>query len=376
MLLSNSKPALVQMLKICDAHAMENRYRYNVAKCEVLSSVPSGRLENISLHGQKVPLSETFTYLGCAFTSNGILWEKHFDRMSAKALTATNMLSSVGCNGRSIGVGASLAIFRTFVRPVLEYGLALCPPSGMKKLEKTYGKCIRWISSSGTGAAADVIGLFGNMETLEARRERLGSRFSKRVRELGESEAHYAIVDAQRAHNSKSVPGSIFKNLKELPLVKTWQSARNTARLTMQESGAGPLTWKDRREELMDAVSIDYITGFIFGGLDADSRKETTKAFRKLSPNEQNAIFLWCLNRAAGQWKICRNCRAAAGTKAHLEECILHMTGRPAGPSLLEDMILEARTSTTELARIAAQIRRCIGDKPLGSIRAPDGQDD
>jgi hypothetical protein len=126
--------------------------------------------------------------------------------------------------------------------------------------------------------------------------------------------------------------------------------------------------WIERREEMMDEVSLTFVTAYTFGGHDLRSRKAHLKAYRALSPKEQHLILLWSLNRATGHWKTCRSCRAAPGTKSHLEACILGIITPPRGPSHLDDRLFAGRENAATLSRVAADIRRCIGDTPLQDI--------
>ena len=126
-LMSNSRRAMQAMLDICSRHASLNRYRYGVAKCELLASAPIPDTQPLTLSGLPLAVSKRFTYLGCTFSSDGVAWADHWTRMGVKALSASDALNSAGCNGHGFGVAIGLRTFRTFVRPILEYGLALCP---------------------------------------------------------------------------------------------------------------------------------------------------------------------------------------------------------------------------------------------------------
>lgn len=361
-LLANSKAGLRKMLTVCEKHSADKRYRFNVAKCEVVASAPG----SFEIYSQPLPRSDSFVYLGCPFAKDGIDWEGHFKRMGAKALTAADSLNQSGVNGRGLGVSVALSVFRTFIRPVLEYGLALCPQGKIEKLKPSYGRTLSWLSSSGKGASPDVIGLFGALEPLHARWERLNYRFINRVAELPTRSGVFAVVDAFQSHNTKRTPASVFSTKERNPICKARSLAINSARFSgvPKPKDNSDEVWKLRKEELMQQVPLHYHTGFIFGALDIDSRLPAKKAFSSLSPLSQHSILLWCLNRATGHWKICRGCRVLEGTKDHVEACILHTRGAPVGPSHLEDRLFESMTDAAGLEQIARDIIRCIGERP------------
>lgn len=361
-LLANSRAGLAKMLSVCEEHSASKRYRFNVAKCEVVSSAPA----TFELYSQRLPSTDTFVYLGCPFNKDGVDWESHFKRMGAKALTAADSLNQSGVNGRGLGVSVALSVFRTFIRPVLEYGLALCPLRKVNKLKPVYGRTLSWLSSSGKGASPDVIGLFGALEPLEARWERLNYRFINKVAELPNKSGVFAVVDAFKSHECKKTPNSVFCTKDANPICKARRMAINSARFAgtpKPKDNSGDL-WKLRKEELMAQIPSNFQTGFIFGSLNIDSRPLAKKAFSSLPPLLQHSILLWCLNRATGHWKVCRGCRIAEGTKAHVESCILGLGGIPVGPSHIEDRIIEVMTDPVGLRSISNEIIRCIGERP------------
>jgi Reverse transcriptase (RNA-dependent DNA polymerase)/Endonuclease-reverse transcriptase len=365
-LMANSKSSLQKMLLICENHSEAKRYRFNVSKCEVVASAPG----NFTLYAEPLPRSDSFTYLGCPFTKNGIDWEGHFRRMGAKATTAADSLCQSGINGRGLGISVALPIFRTFIRPVLEYSLALCPKNKIAKLKPAYGRALSWLASAGKGASSDVIGLFGGLEPLNARWERLSYRFLNKVisREPAKTGV-FAVMDAFKSHGSKKVPGSVFSTKDENPMCKEWIRLRNRARF---EKRAVPRdesdkAWKVRKEELMQAVPAEFQTGFIFGSLDSTSRPRALRAYSSLEPPLQHAILLWCLNRATGHWKVCRGCQQAEAMKMHVEACILGLDGVSGGPSLLEDKIFDNMCNASVLRSAAQDIILCIGDRPTSN---------
>ena len=354
------------MLAVCDRHAADNRYRFNVTKCEVVSSESRPQPQDFYLHGSPVPLSSHFTYLGCTFGANGIDWSEHWKRMVQKALTSTRLMADAGLKGREIGVTGALAAFRTFVRPVLEYGLALCPKSSTHAAALGYNKCIRWMASSGNGASADIIGLFGNLEPFLARHERLLSRFFLRANRLASRDGeHFAVVDALKSSANRSVAGSIFKGCRNSLIVKAWLRSLAGATGVDGEPEAASLSWAERKERWMDDSSRAYQSGYVFRGHDRASRARHHQAFSALTPRDQHAILIWCLNRATGSWRYCWRCRVADGTKQHVEQCILGVRGTPRGPSILEDRLREARESSTATRAVAGEIRRVIGETPI-----------
>jgi hypothetical protein len=156
---------------------------------------------------------------------------------------------------------------------VLEYSLALCPKNKIAKLKPAYGRTLSWLASAGKGASSDVIGLFGGLEPLNARWERLSYKFLNKVISRGPDKTEvFAVMDALKSHGSKKVPGSVFSSKDENPMYKEWIRSRNRARFEKRAIPESDKAWKVRKEELMQAVPAEFQTGFIFGSLDSTSR--------------------------------------------------------------------------------------------------------
>jgi hypothetical protein len=363
-LMANSRSSLKSMLQEAETHSHVNRYRFSVAKCELVASSDPHRDGPLMLYDQPLPVSQQFTYLGVAFKADGIDWPSHQKRMATRALAAAGSLRDSGINGRIMSMSTSLSAFRTFVRPILEYGLSICPRSKLDTIRKTYRRCLSWACSAGKGACIASTELFGGLEPFDARHEKLGRRFYMRTLGLQkESSFHFAIVDAFKSANEKSTISSVFKHLRALESVKAINAAQNRRFWRAQEEPLVP-QWASRLEDfILDACS-SFKSAFIFGGRDAIERKAFLQSYKKLKPTEQRWIYLWCLNRASGLWKLCRHCHTADGTKSHLEACALGLCTVPTGPSNLEDRLFNT-TSVEEMKSIAEDIHRCIGDGPI-----------
>ena len=144
-LMAERESTLRDMLRVCEIHSLGNRYRFNALKCEILSTLPLS-MSVYSQEGEdcrRMPQVDSFTYLGCNVTVNGINWENHFSRLRTRALNITSFLASAGITGRGLGLEAALMAYRSLVRPVMEYGLCLVPkPEGLSL--KFLTKYINW----------------------------------------------------------------------------------------------------------------------------------------------------------------------------------------------------------------------------------------
>ncbi|RKP15521.1 hypothetical protein ROZALSC1DRAFT_7345, partial [Rozella allomycis CSF55] len=80
---------------------------------------------NLKLYNEPLSRVDTAVYLGMPFNAFGIDWMSHVKARSEKAKRTACMLSTCGFNGSGWPISASVNVYKTFVRPQLEYGLSL-----------------------------------------------------------------------------------------------------------------------------------------------------------------------------------------------------------------------------------------------------------
>ncbi|KAI9027376.1 hypothetical protein CLU79DRAFT_679702, partial [Phycomyces nitens] len=121
------------------------------SKCEVLNPLPNLPL---TLYGNDLPSCTTFKYLGIPFSSHGIDRTAIFAHSQKKAVSAMHMLGTLGVHMFAFGLTAAIQAYLIFVRPILEYSLAIILAGQMDSapLQKAQNAClwvcIRWSNTS------------------------------------------------------------------------------------------------------------------------------------------------------------------------------------------------------------------------------------
>ncbi|RKP16472.1 hypothetical protein ROZALSC1DRAFT_7131, partial [Rozella allomycis CSF55] len=109
------------LLRICEEWSLKVGMRFSPDKCIFIFKSKI----KLKLYDQELPQVDTAVYLGIPFTIHGIDWMSHVKTRIKKALSTACMLSTVGFNGSGWPISASVKVYKTFVRPQLEYGLSL-----------------------------------------------------------------------------------------------------------------------------------------------------------------------------------------------------------------------------------------------------------
>ena len=90
-------------------------------------------LSNFQLYGKNIPRVNQFQYLGIPFHKNGINSEQLVNQRITKATSNMALLRQIGIHQYGIGLWPALRAYRTSIRPVLEYGLAIIKLSAKQK---------------------------------------------------------------------------------------------------------------------------------------------------------------------------------------------------------------------------------------------------
>lgn len=365
-LLSTSESDLHRLLALCEDHAARNRYKFGVRKCEIVSS--RALTMPAKLYEESLTVSSTFTYLGVPVTANGIDWNCHINQMGTKALASAHFFQSVGCNGGGFDLTTSLRIFKSFVRPMVEYCLCLCPLRFSKLVDRWYGRCLKVMTTMPRSTSHVTIGMFSELHPARLRMKKLAFKFAVRSRGRG---SDFAIHFAFEAFRRKPLKKSTFYELASNEIVTRRDAARNRALFERVEPVLPKV--EDILDEMLQEDLTKLSSSFIFQRTTHGSRKAWRKNFALLSRVDQRQILLWVCNLSAGRWKVCRHCGHVGATKHHLEECVYRGMRRPTGgsPSWTEDRLAEA-ADPIRLAGVVRWIVAMVGSHPTdGRHRVP-----
>ena len=120
-LISKSGRHLSQLLTLAEADSIARGYRFSPTKCAVISNDSAPK----RLYGAPVPRVKSFCYLGIDFTASGIDEIGHVKRRASKAESAAKSLARIGARSSVLSARSLVQLFKSVVRPCLEYGLPL-----------------------------------------------------------------------------------------------------------------------------------------------------------------------------------------------------------------------------------------------------------
>ncbi|KAG2216206.1 hypothetical protein INT45_011159 [Circinella minor] len=138
-----SPEELQHLLHLTQQHSEQYSYRWHPAKCQIINSDN----HQFFLYDEEIKNVAWFKYLRILFTSTDIDTARLLQHNTTKTIAAMNLFHSIGVNQYALGLGLSLRIYRSFIRPIMEYGLAIIHLITEHKelIEKTQKRCIRLI---------------------------------------------------------------------------------------------------------------------------------------------------------------------------------------------------------------------------------------
>jgi hypothetical protein len=179
------------MLSLAEEHSIANGYKWSPTKCQIITTPPppgSPPPYTYSLYNTPLPITDTATYLGLPFNQYGIAKSKMIHQATTKAIRQQQLLRHLGLHQYSMGIHHALKAYRIFVRPIMEYGLAIINvnPIHQRILQQCQQQCIRLLLNHHADAntPTTIIEHIANLPTIKTRISILQFRFLRRSSKL------------------------------------------------------------------------------------------------------------------------------------------------------------------------------------------------
>jgi hypothetical protein len=180
--------ALQAAIDECTSWQQKSKLKFNIEKCGIISQNAS---QPVVLDGDVIPVVQHYKYLGLIFDAQGVRWEEYIDKITNKYMGILRGLEGIK---RRWTLSTRLAIFRSFVRPVIEYCLPLLTKwisrqdnkdYLFKKLGKLHKTGIEWIFDKRTPTS--VLESMSGVGSFNFRVKQLEFTLANHLRTLNES---------------------------------------------------------------------------------------------------------------------------------------------------------------------------------------------
>ena len=305
-LVADSSEHMQQLLGECEQHALSHGYRFAATKCVRITTTSD---QPVFLHGLPLPTESSFPYLGVAFGLKGIASGAHVASRAQSFQAALSLFRSFGFNGFGFRAQCRSALYTTFLRPVLEYGLSLLQNVGdVKLLQLQQNQALRFMFSAPWSTSSVALHALAGLPLLATRHEVLRARWLRR--------AFAAPPDCLISHaaleSKRRKSGSV---LHERARAKVKASGSDEAfnaslRAFIQLSNTALLSEQPGTPTLPLPPSTPF-----GGGLALLDGFVDRRASLRMSK--------WLLGRPFGEPKLCLRCGSRRGSKLHLQSCCI-----------------------------------------------------
>ena len=213
---AKSLQATKALLGVCEEWADENRMRFAPHKCiHIAPSTPDnphGAVENLKLYNLDLNQQEAAKYLGLFFTEHGLDLKRSIEERCQKANGATKMLSEIGMNGSGWTYASSALAYKMFIRPVMEYGIALRPlgaeSNEMKSLERCQNHALRQILGVPASTSISAMHKVLLIEPMLHRNRVLNAQFTARLHNNNDAAIPAVVVWRNKIARGKQTHGT------------------------------------------------------------------------------------------------------------------------------------------------------------------------
>jgi hypothetical protein len=94
------------------------------------------------MNGSELKRTEYFPYLGVIFDAYGIHWPMHWKRLNEKARKSLDILKGIV---KGIKLSTGIKVLQSFIMPIIEYGLCICPERDSRVLLRTWKNLIKGV---------------------------------------------------------------------------------------------------------------------------------------------------------------------------------------------------------------------------------------
>ncbi len=103
----------------------------------------------VPLQQEVLPQQREFSYLGITVGPKGILHEQHVVSLAVKFRSVANMFRPLGFKANGFRLGTRISLLKTFLRPILEYGLPfITNVAALVKLQSLQSQALRFMFSA------------------------------------------------------------------------------------------------------------------------------------------------------------------------------------------------------------------------------------
>jgi hypothetical protein len=259
---------------------------------------------------------------------DGINWREHFQRLTEKAKKVLNFFRSVGFNQNGFRERTKLMIFKTFLRPLWEYGAAIAPNTKyiQNHVEKTQLEALRAMFSVGRSTSGDAMRFLAGITHTSHRWMELNARWLDKVIQRG-NDYMTTLARARSNHKhakSKSCFATIGRNeILDHHYRKLEAELANATQDSVHGHRPRELTKSiiEKRFEILENIKLSCKRTRLMATDPLCKPRYIYSLTRDLDCKTVRYGILWSLGRFVGKPRRCYGCGLSDQSTDHFIEC-------------------------------------------------------
>lgn len=316
---STTLNGLRNMLGICENWSIRNDMVFSPTKCFYLGPALLEDMD-LTIYGTALPKAETADYLGMVFDGKGVNFTANLEKRANKARMVTQALGDLGMNGTGWPLRSSALVYKTFIRPIVEYGLGLniWDQKTIRIAQKVQNCAMRRIFTTAPKTSIRAMEKILLLEPMEVRNRILHIKLAGRIHNC--LDANIPVIRIWRNRIQHQLTGTnsfILNGIKSNPL---WRSGNKLNHLftRLQNIPNSNIQVRDSMVILPDEMKHTVIRDSIIqetGGHVAVALQITeTDKYRKIclptaeiASRDRNTIIRWMTGTVC-QHQLCHLC--------------------------------------------------------------------
>lgn len=313
-----TKETLQRLLNTAEQHSFELGYRWNPSKCAILGPTQHNNtdsINNFKIYNSTIPNVQIFKYLGIHFNNRGMDSREMILHNTNKGTKAMNILHSIGTNSTGFDKHLSLKFYKSFIRPIFEYGLSIISTNAetFRILENAQHNCIRQIMGGHKTSSTNVIRHMNKIPELAQRKEILCAKNILRSQYVPEDSLLALFI--QQIYTNQTF---YFNKLKQKNTI--WQALIST------NNDPQTISTMDLKKQinswLLDKLIQDQSHQFYLGQC-RNKISNDPIMFIPMTVRQRSRIIRFRMGWLPGEPKACRNCNIGnRTTRPHLTRCL------------------------------------------------------
>lgn len=303
---------LKKLLNMVESWAIHHDLELSASKSVYLGPASEIESRTLRLYGTSLEKVLEFEYLGVIMDMDGVNWSKNAAKRCNATRNTFHILKRVGMNPTGWPWRASAQAYKTFLRPMMEYGLAvgILSPSQLRPYQLTQNYILRHILGAPRNCSSNALHKLLLIERMEFRNFVLNGNFIGNIHNstsytLPSARIYRAIINNCN-HRQSPTQKALKKNQLKPELSLIAHLFHPLEHQPHDGPIVRPLSHEKKRQKKLD--HIKNLAGAVAQAITVDEQiHRDIVTLKDISQQQRVTVSRWILGLVC-QHQVCRNC--------------------------------------------------------------------